>query len=184
MRENLTDGAVLSSTAVILTAVRRQTGLAYADDHWSPVADLTLEMIAHRLGAELGHAHLAAGVQEIGIPGYVGSPLIIVNRGIPAPYRSLALRHGLAHLVAGELEPGQGSDIRFMSNAQDWTSLEERRADLFALADLIPDRGLRKDPDWIARAIVAYAPDWPMARLRDRVDLRLRLARLTGEGAA
>jgi Zn-dependent peptidase ImmA (M78 family) len=170
------DRAVLSSTAALLEAVRRQT-LPYADDTWSPVGDLTLGMIAARLGAELFEAPLAAGVQEMGIPAYMGNPVVIVNHRIPPPARGFALRHGLAHLVAGELEAGQGADVRFMSQVNNWMSLEERRADLFALADLIPDRELRPDPEWLAGEISLLVPDWPAERVFDRVGLRLALIR-------
>jgi hypothetical protein len=47
-------------------------------------------------------------------------------------------------LVAGELEPEEGTEVRFMSSLLDCVTLEERRADLFALADLIPDREFKE----------------------------------------
>lgn len=171
------DAAVLTSTAVLLRAIRNQTGLAYGDDTWSPVSNVTLNIMASRLGAELREARLSSGVQEIGVPAYLGYPIVVVNRGIPAAYRALALRHGLAHLMAGELEAEQGAEIRFMSTSLDPFTISERRADLFALVDLIPDRDLHDDPEWLAGEISSYAPDWSGERLFDRVDLRLALWR-------
>jgi hypothetical protein len=171
------DRAVLASTEVLLRAMRSQTGLPYADETWSPVGDLTLAIMANKFGAELIEAPLADGVQELGIPAYMGTPIVVVNHRMPPALRSFALRHGLAHLVAGELEAGQGAEVRFMSQVNDWMSLEERRSDLFALADVIPDREMREDPEWLAGEISLLAPDWPAERLFDRVELRLALWR-------
>lgn len=172
------DRAAVASTVVLIHAVRSQTGFAYADDTWSPIAELTLGGIAKKFGAELHEAPLPDGIQEVGVPAYFSGPIVVVNHRIPPALRGLALRHGLAHLVAGELEAGIGAEIRFMSSVSDWMALEERRADLFALADLIPDRLLRDDPEWLAAEISLLAPDWPADRLFDRVGLRLALWKL------
>jgi Zn-dependent peptidase ImmA (M78 family) len=180
------DLAVLSSTRATLEATRRQSGLAYADDVWSPIPDITLEIIARNMGAILSEDDLGSSTQELGLPAYFGAPVIVVNRGQPKGLRSLALRHGLAHLVAGELEPEQGAEIRFMSSAFDWMTLEERRADLFALADLVPDRELRRlvgegySTDelfrWMWCEIKRYTLEaWPTRRVHDRAVLRLAL---------
>lgn len=168
---------------MLLDWVGRQTNLAYADETWSPISDITLGIIARQMGAALVERELGADVQEMGIPGYLGPPVIAVNRSIAPGLKRLALRHGLAHLVAGELEPEEGAGVRFMSSVTDWMTLEERRADLFALADLVPDRVLT---EWrarglaleaaVAREIRRYAPAWPAGRVGDRVALRLRLA--------
>lgn len=177
--------AVLDSTRMLIRAVRGQAGLAYADDTWSPLSDITLSLIARRLGTRLTQDDLGDGIQEIGIPGYVGAPVIVVNRAIAPGLRRLALRHGLAHLVAGELEPEQGGDVRFMSSIHDHMTLEERRADLFALADLIPDRQLmelqrsgyeRSELErWVTCEILRYASSWPSERMEDRCGLRMAL---------
>lgn len=173
-----TDAAVVASTAALIAAVRRHSALAYADDNWSPVGDLTIGMIATTFGAELAQANLPATVQEIGIPSFGTPAIIVVNRAVSPTVRSLALRHGLAHLVAGELEAGEGADIRFMSSILDHMTLEERRADLFALADLIPDREVvGRSAEWLAGEISGYAPAWSADRLFDRTTLRLALWR-------
>ena len=179
------DRQVLQSTRLLLTHVRDQTGLAYADDTWSPISDITLDIIARQMGGVIVLEELGANTQEIGIPGYFGTPAIVVNRLIPGGFRRLALRHGLAHLAAGELEVGQENEVRFMSSILDYDTLEERRADLFALADLVPDRLLdeillggarvRDLPAAIAREVRRYAPEWPARRVRDRSRLRAEL---------
>lgn len=179
------DRAVLVSTRLLLARVREQTGLAYADDTWSPISDITLDILARQMGGMILHDELGANTQEIGVPGYFGPPAIVVNRMIPSGFRRLALRHGLAHLAAGELDAGQESEVRFMSSILDYDTLEERRADLFALADLIPDRQVdefllagghvRDLPGWVARQTRSFAPDWPIRRVRDRARLRAEL---------
>lgn len=171
------DLAVLSSTAALIDTMRRHTFLPYADDTWSPVSSPTVGLAAFRFGAALQESALPHGVQELAIPAYIGDPIVVVNQLLPPPMRALALRHGLAHLIAGELAPGVGAEIRFMSSMHDYTTLEERRADLFALADLLPEREMRNDPDWLAAEISLFAPDWPADRLFDRAALRLALRR-------
>lgn len=174
--------AVLNSTRMLLQAVRGQAGLAYADDTCSPISDITLGIVARRMGCALRVDDLGPDFQEFGLPGYLGPPMIVINRRIDPGLRRCALRHGLAHLVAGELEVGQGSEVRFMSSILDYMSLEERRAALFALADLIPDRQLSTIASaayssldikrWLIQEIRPYARGWPEERLRDRALLR------------
>lgn len=175
MSDHRADEAVVRSTQVLLDLVRRQS-LPYADPMWSPISPLSVGLIAVRFGASLQEAPLPDGIQELGIPAYLSNPIVVVNRSLPPAGRNLALRHGLAHLVAGELERGIGSEVRFMSLMHDYMTLEERRADLFALADLIPDRDLPADAVMLAADVARYAPEWPLARLWDRVRLRRTLA--------
>ncbi|MBK8006736.1 MAG: hypothetical protein IPK12_23390 [Gemmatimonadetes bacterium] len=173
------------STRALVGWTRGQSGLGYADEHFSPISDLDLEGIARRLGCLLRVAPLQEGVQELALPGIVGPPTITVNRHLPAPARRLALRHGLAHLVAGELEGEYDSGPRFMSSVHDYMALEERRADLFALVDLIPDRELEAAVRahhspvsarwWMEGQIQQFAADWPKDRLEDRARLRWEL---------
>ncbi len=137
------------------------------------------------MGTLISHRDLGEGIQELGMPGYLGVPVIVVNRRLPWGTRRLALRHGLAHLVAGELEPEEGSQIRFMSSMFDYMTLEERRADLFAMADLIPDRELKERRvasytegelrRWVTGEVRRYAPEWPASRIEDRIALRMQL---------
>ncbi len=182
--------AVLASTRALIDWTRGQSGHGYADEFFSPISDFDIEVIARRFSCHLVAGELPAGVQEIGIPGYTGLPTIVVSRSLPPPVRRLATRHGLAHLVAGELEGEHDSGVRFMSSIHDWTSLEERRADLFALADLIPDRELaaavatEASPagalQWMRERVGLFAGDWPEGRIEDRA--RLRWGLYFGEG--
>jgi hypothetical protein len=92
------------------------------------------------------------------------------------------MRHGLAHLVAGELAEEEGAGLRFMSSILDHMTLEERRADLYALADLLPDRTLagavitEPSPErglrWMEGQVQQFAATWSRERVRDRAQLR------------
>jgi hypothetical protein len=175
---------VVASTLALLARVRGQ-GLGYADHDWSPLSELDVELVARHFGARLRVAPLPDEIQELAVPGLAGPHTLRVNRHLPAPYRRLAMRHGLAHVVAGELEGDHDAGPRFLSSFQDYFSLEERRADLFALADLIPDRELvpaiRAQPSplgalwWMVGQVQQFATGWPKDRLEDRARLRWEL---------
>lgn len=178
------DRAVLSSAGSLIAAVRDQANMAYADYDLAPSSYLTIDIIAREMGAALVEINLPAVIQEMGIPALFGPPLLAINKSAPAGLRPLAIRHGLAHLVAGELEAEPGGEIRFMSTAFDPMTLEERRADLFALADIIPERELDRlraleySADelfhWVWCEILRYvAGSWDTERVRDRTRLRL-----------
>lgn len=177
--------AVVTSTRMLLRAVRNQSGLFYADEDWSPVSDITVEILARKLGCLVLRRPLAEGIDEIAIPGLGVSPAILVNTRNSPGMKRVALRHGLAHVLAGEVPGFDGIGIHFMSSALDYMSMAERRADLFALADLIPDRDLDvleranyssgEKRRWIRNSITLYAPSWPADRVDDRVELRIGL---------
>lgn len=178
------DQEVLRSSRGLIRIVNERSGLVYADE-CGTISLISVEIIARRMGAGLRCEELAIGTHEIGFPAYFGPPVLVVNKYDHHGMRSIALRHGLAHLVAGELAVGDGSDIRFMSSILDYMTLEERRADLFALADMVADwmvEGLfasgaaadRVERE-LRRHVKALAPEWPAARVRDRTRLRLAL---------
>lgn len=185
MARSAEDLAVVRSTQSLLRAVGWQTGHGYADEVFSPAGDITLQLIARAMGGEIDIQELGPNTQELGVPGYFGPPIIVINRLLPQVQRRLALRHGLAHLIAGELEAGQGNEVRFMSLITDYMTMEERRADLFALADLFPNQAIDVLIATGARTVTVqaalrrelriFAPDWPSDRLTDRVRLRLAL---------
>lgn len=178
------DREVITSTRWLIHRAVEQCQLPYADSN-AGMSLPTVEIMARRMGAGIRCEELAHGTQEIAFPGYFGPPVIVVNRYGHYGMRSIALRHGLAHLVAGELEMAEGGGLRFMSSILDDSTLEERRADLFALADMVPDWWLdelvasgavrRKVEQELRRHVRALAPEWPASRARDRTRLRLAL---------
>lgn len=99
-------------------------------------------------------------------------------KGQPYCERRFALRHGLAHVLAGHALERVWR--------QEGPSLEESVADLFALADLIPNRLLADRVDtWrlpegrilaeLMAEVLQFAPDWSPDKVLDRVRLRWAL---------
>lgn len=116
------------------------------------------------------------------IPPIAGEYAIGVRDDLSWSEHAFALRHELAHVLAGDVEePVRMVDRGYLTQA-------ERYADLFALADLVPASYLatlrriripwaeiRSDIEEQIREL--WGPDWPHARVDDRAQLRLRLYR-------
>jgi hypothetical protein len=179
------DPALLVTTRFLLQQMERAVGVPYAQERWAPVGDQLVEMAARRMGTVLVDCDLPEGVYEMATPGYFGHAVIAIRKGLTTNERRLAIRHGLAHLLAGELDSCEGGQVRFMSSMVDVMSLEERRADLFALADMVPDwwleevatKGEGELEVWAAEWIRMLIPSWPGQRVQDRARLRVRLFR-------
>jgi hypothetical protein len=185
------DRRVLVSTLKILDVVGAHSGHTYAHRDYSPTGSAWFRFVAESMGARLVERPLPDGMQEMALPGYFGRPRICVNSrlggGRPEfnAQRELARRHGLAHLVAGELGEEEGTAVRFMSSIFDWTSHSERTADTVALADLVSDGGIETAlleglrlgqlPRWTMERVRAIAPAWPRERVLDRAGLRVAL---------
>jgi hypothetical protein len=102
--------------------------------------------------------------------------LLLKRAGIQ--WRRFALRHGLAHVLAGHV-----ADLTYAHDGHHWENPEEQLADAFAFADLIPDRMLREMQAvgfrgrglerWVAAEIARYAPGWPEGRVADRAETQL-----------
>lgn len=115
-------------------------------------------------------------------PAMDGVQPVFVNAAAPRVDRQLAIRHELSHVTCGE------SGV-FMSD-DDFMTPHERRADLVALADLVPGWWIRmvrrSRTPWrsvlreIESAILSWGEGWPQERLRDRAQLRLELYRTAG----
>ena len=105
---------------------------------------------------------------------------ILIDRTAPRADYAFTLRHELAHVLAGEV-----SHALFLA-AADTFSYSERRADLFAVADLVPPwtlsppRGGRR---WshveleVQQAFRELTGGWSAERVRDRAALRVQLFR-------
>jgi hypothetical protein len=118
------------------------------------------------------------------LPRCAGVYPILLNRESQRTDALLALRHELGHVLAGDAD-----GVIFMA-ASGCMTLQERAADLFALADLVPAgwirwiRGERLPWREVARevedAVRGYAEEWTPERLEDRVRLRCTLFRRRG----
>lgn len=163
-------------------AVRHLVGEAerlevlYADDDWAPLSDITLGLLLRRAGIRWRYAPLA-GLAEVVWPPAFGLHLMLVEGAQTPGEKRLAMRHGLAHVLAGHL------DTYVSAGDRSWGSYEETVADLFALVDLIPNRAVAdlrsagfteaERMRWVTCELRRYAPRWPAARIADRVRLRL-----------
>lgn len=177
----MTDLTVLASTRFLVNQMRRAVGVPYAEPGLSPVNDFWMQHAARHLNTVLEVRELPKGIYEIATPGYLGNAVIAIRKGLPTNEKRFALRHGLAHLVGGELDDCEAGQVRFMSSVMDLMSLEERRADLFALVDMIPDYRIAEIPSegvadlelGVAARIRKLLPSWPEERVMDRARLRV-----------
>ena len=119
----------------------------------------------------------------IGWMGGTEHAILIDSAASRADY-NFTIRHELAHVLAGEV-----SETLFLT-ADDTMSFSERRADLYAVADLVPGwaiqqmRGKRRP--WthvrleVLQAFRELTVGWSEERLRDRAKLRVELWRGIG----
>lgn len=171
---------VLEAAAGLVGAARRSVPW-YAGD-FAPIRSDQLAELLRRATCHVEIYAFGSDAVAMTFPPFRGRYPIFVNRAAERADRAFALRHELAHVLAGDV-----AQTTFLE-AVGYMAPEERVADLFALADLVPAwllRSLRRQRmSWRAllremRAMIvsAYAEDWPEERLADRASLRLRLFR-------
>lgn len=172
---------VLASAAHTLTLAREK--VPWYASAWAPArTDHVAELLTR------SHVHLVVRPIEDNALGMVlpkcrGKHTMIVEKETPRTDRMFIIRHELAHVLRGDV----GEEPLYFTNDDDW-SFQERTADLFALADLMPGRILQD----VRRARMAWRDilrdlttdclqlvslDWSQERAYDRADLRLRLFR-------
>lgn len=168
---------VLLRTLSLVAAARR-----IVEDYagrYAPVRTDQLSLLLSRSGCHLEIFPFRSRTVAMSLPRCAGVYPILLNSAAERVDRLFALRHELAHVLAGDLD-----GVVFLSE-EGWTSGAERVADLFALADLVPTWWIQ----WVQRsaageaeaaadlsqAVAEYAEDWPVERLADRVRLRLAL---------
>lgn len=151
-------------------------GVLYASE-WSPLSEITLALLFDRCGIRWRHRPME-GLCEIVWPPICGIYVMHIDRDQSSCARRFAMRHGLAHVLAGHV-----ADLAFAHDGRDWSCHEETVADLFALLDIIPGyqldelRAAGYEPSeverWIYTTIATWTSDWSPERIRDRVTLRL-----------
>lgn len=154
----------------------RNHQVAYADEDFSPLSEITLALILKRAGIQWQYQPLR-GLVEIVWPPICGVHLIMAHDYLTPGERRFAVRHGLAHVLMGDV--GEGG---FARSRHDWRQPEEVIADLFAWADLIPDRMLEERraagysraelEGWTIGEMQRYTPGWAPERILDRMALR------------
>lgn len=172
--------AYAAAKAATAAAVRNAhaLGVLYADVDWSPLSDITLALLLKRAGVEWSYAALD-GICEIVTPPICGIHLMLVEGVQTNAAKRFAVRHGLGHVLAGHVE-----ESCFVRD-RDPYSHEERVADLFAFADLIPQRridelvaaryGFFDLSCWIIAEMQRCCPSWRVTRLHDRLNMLLPL---------
>jgi hypothetical protein len=176
------EGLVIA-TAARLVAIARGA----VDDYAGPGAPVNPDQVRALLAASGCHVEIfpfRSDALGMTLPLCAGVHPVLVNGAAPGIDPCFALLHQVAHVLAGD-----GSGAVCLAR-EGYERPAERLADLFALADAVPGRwisrvvGARRS--WnaargeIARCIADLAPAWPVDRLHDRADLRLRLFRENG----
>lgn len=150
-----------------------QLGVPWNAD-FGPHSDLTLALLFKRCWISYSYVP-ELGVDEIVWPPAYGQHQMMISAELGAGPRRFAMRHGLAHVLAGH------NCIAVMN--RDWHGAEETAADLFALLDIIPDvqleelraggRGESEIARWCYAEIARWTAGWAAERIADRVELRL-----------
>lgn len=173
---------VICTAARLVAAARESVG-----DYAGPLAPVRTDQVAALLAAAGCHVEVfpfRSDTVAMTLPKTAGVYPVLVNRAAERTDRFFALRHEVAHVLAGDTEGAV-----YLADEGCMTACE-RAADLFALADLVPGwwiAGVRRGrTPWrevlreIRLAIETYAGRWPARRLDDRAALRLRLWRERG----
>ena len=177
------DVAVLEATRRAIAQLGAM-GIGYADV-FSPLTEDALRDALRRLTVRVRDEPLGRQELEAVSPPVFGRYAMLVSTDLDDARRGFAMRHGMGHVVAGHV-----TTVNFLGARSDATSPEERVADLFALADVVPFWTLgdlrraraswRAIADRVAATIRGHTVDWPAERVRDRAGLRVALYREYG----
>jgi Zn-dependent peptidase ImmA (M78 family) len=172
------DGAVLEATAEL---VRGAWALVDASAARAPLRSDQITKLLVRTGTRLCEYRFESSAVGMAIPWGANEHAILIDSAAPRADYDFTIRHELAHVLAGEV-----SDTLFLS-AADTMSFSERRADLFAVADLVPAWLVRQlqggRRPWshlrleVQQAFRELTIGWSEERLRDRAQLRVELYR-------
>jgi hypothetical protein len=173
------DGTVIGEAMRLVEGARR-VDAGYAGST-SPLRTDQLAGLMRNSGCHVEVFPFRSSLGAMALPRYAGLYPVFVNSAADRTERVFALRHELAHVLAGDVdEPLYLAD-------DGYTSLQERVADLFALADLVPGwwmRWISEDANRfeseVARAVTDFAEGWPSERIADRARLRIALFRACG----
>jgi len=175
------DGEVLEATAEL---VRRSWEMLGEPEGRPPLRSDQITRLLLRTRTRLCEYPFESGAVGMAIPWGADEHAILIDSHAPRADYLFTVRHELAHVLAGEV-----SDALFLTRA-DTMSFSERRADLYAVADLVPAwlirqlRGSRR-PWHLVRLEVQQAfreltVGWSEERIRDRAGLRVALYRERG----
>jgi hypothetical protein len=175
------DRAVVEATAAL---VRRAWSMLEEESAQTPLRTDQISRLLTRTRTRLCEYRFLSSAVGMAIPWGAEEHAILIDSGASHADYQFTIRHELAHVLAGEV-----SETLFLT-ADDTMSFSERRADLFAVVDLVPAwlvrklRGTRRP--WahvsleVKQAFRELTVDWSEERLRDRVRLRVELFRSMG----
>jgi hypothetical protein len=177
------DPTVIRETADAIRRLHRE-GIPYADI-FSPLGDEQLAESLRRASVLCRLDAMGAREQELLTPPIFGRYVMTISNELTPQQRAFAIRHGFGHVTAGHV-----AEITLLSTSRDWFTHEERVADLFALADLIPfwlleqlrrgQTGWRPMRKLIERVVGEHTVGWSDGRCDDRALLRIAMYRTEG----
>ena len=172
------DAEVLCATAAL---VRRSWALLDQPEIRAPMRTDQITQLLVRSRTRLCEYPFSSGAVGMAIPWGSGEHAILIDSRAPRADYLFTIRHELAHVLAEEV-----NETLFLT-AADTMSFSERRADLYAVADLVPAwlirqlRGTRRP--WshltleVQQAFREHTVGWSEERIRDRARLRVGLYR-------
>jgi Zn-dependent peptidase ImmA (M78 family) len=132
---------------------------------------------------DLVEMRIGAGVTGMALP-FDDGHLIALDSNCQRADQLFTIRHEFAHILAAEVEHA------LFLTSEDTMSFSERRADLFAVADLTPTRWVEwmrgGGRPWkhltleVKQAFRELTEGWSEQRLNDRAKLRVELYRKCG----
>lgn len=175
------DRAVVEATAAL---VRRAWSMLEEESARTPLRTDQISRLLARTRTRLCEYRFLSSAVGMAIPWGAEEHAILIDSTAARADYEFTIRHELAHVLSGEV-----SETLFLS-AADTMSFSERRADLFAVTDLVPAwlisqlRGTRRP--WsrvtldVQQAFRELTEGWSEERLRDRARLRTELYRREG----
>jgi len=183
LRQSAETAAVVAEVLRVFESLSKRN-ILYGDI-FSPLHDDGLREVARRLTIRVDCASLGEQDVEVVMPPVFGRYVMVISTDVNDRRRSFALRHGIGHVAADHV-----TDVAFLRNHDErnaYMAHEERVADLFALADVVPWYMLgehrKARTGWgairqvLCRVIREHTVDWPEERVLDRAELRLALYR-------
>lgn len=175
------DREVLRATAALL---RRSWEMLDEPAVRPPLRTDQISTLLTRSRTRLCEYPFHSGAVGMAVPWGAGEHAILIDSTASRGDYLFTIRHEIAHVLAGEV-----SEALFLS-AADTLSFSERRADLFAVADLVPAwlvaqlRGTRRPWSHVRLEVQAafreLTEGWSDLRVRDRGRLRVELFRSHG----
>lgn len=178
---NSEDATVIDATRALIERAR-QVAPDYAG-WWIPTSTAGVSRLLTATRTQLVERRFESAAKGMALPAGEGEHVILLDSMCPRSDAMFTVRHELAHILAGEV-----SEALFLTS-DDTMSFSERRADLFAVADLTPARWMRQHTSrrpWrhatldVMQAYRELTAGWTPARLWDRARLRLLLFRERG----